>query len=209
MHVRNHFALLATGILVSFVVACLLLLVGCSSVGDAASVPSASTRSRSGVVTPDAARPASGFTGLSAQDGFIPDGGTVRLTDDVPAVTKLDGSLREALTRAGDTAKAERGVEITLTTGWRSAHYQRYLFDQAVTKYGSEQEASRWVKPVGQSQHERGKAVDVATADAMDWLSRFGAQYGLCQIYANEAWHFELAASSSGACPTMLTDSAG
>lgn len=209
MHVRNHFALLATGILVSFVVACLLLLVGCASVDDAPPAASTSAESRAGVFTPQAAQVAPGSAGLSARDGFIPDGDTVTLTDDVPAVTKLDGPLPKALTRAEVEAKAERGVEFTLTTGWRSANYQRHLFDQAVAKYGSEQEASRWVKPVGQSQHEHGKAVDVATADAMDWLSRFGAKYGLCQIYANEAWHFELAASSSRVCPTMLTDSAG
>ncbi len=38
----------------------------------------------------------------------------------------------------------------------------------------------------------------------MDWLSRFGAQYGACrQTYANEMWHFELVADATGACPLM------
>ena len=57
------------------------------------------------------------------------------------------------------------------------------------------------------SKHVTGEAVDVATADAMDWLNRFGSEYGLCQIYANEAWHFELAADASSVCPPMMSDS--
>jgi len=63
------------------------------------------------------------------------------------------------------------------------------------------------VKHGDESKHVRGEAVDIATADAMDWLSRFGGEYGLCRIYANEAWHFELAADASGTCPALLTDS--
>jgi hypothetical protein len=45
-----------------------------------------------------------------------------------------------------------------------------------------------------------GEAVDIATADTMG-LSRFGGDYGLCRIYAREAWHFELPADVSGTCP--------
>ncbi|MFJ8896106.1 M15 family metallopeptidase [Leifsonia sp. NPDC102414] len=142
---------------------------------------------------------------LGPDDGYIPVGETVALTDDVPAVTKLDPQLRDALDRAAEDA-ADRDVAFTLTDGWRSERYQQYLFDQAVTKYGSEEEASKWVKSGDQSKHLRGDAVDIATADAMDWLSRFGAEYGLCQVYANEAWHFELLGDGSGECPAQLTD---
>lgn len=147
-----------------------------------------------------------GPSSLSAADGYIPDGETVSLTDDVPAVTRLDARLRDALGRAAEAA-SERDVTFTLTDGWRSERYQEYLFDRAVTEYGSAEEASRWVKHGDESKHVRGEAVDIATADAMDWLSRFGGEYGLCRIYANEAWHFELAADASGTCPDLLTDS--
>ncbi|WP_382304318.1 M15 family metallopeptidase [Herbiconiux sp. UC225_62] len=142
---------------------------------------------------------------LGTDDGYIPVGTSVALTDDVPAVTNLDGHLRDALTSAAEAA-AERGVEFTLVDGWRSARYQQYLFDQAVAQYGSAEEAARWVKRPDQSKHVLGEAVDIATADAMDWLNRFGGEFGLCQIYANEAWHFELAADDSGTCPPQLTD---
>jgi len=62
------------------------------------------------------------------------------------------------------------------------------------------------VKRPDESKHVLGEAVDIATADAMDWLNRFGGEFGLCQIYANEAWHFELAADDTGICPAQLTD---
>jgi len=35
-------------------------------------------------------------------------------------------------------------------------------------------------------------AIDIGPFDATYWLSLHGAAYGLCQIYANETWHFEL-----------------
>ncbi|MFC7759444.1 hypothetical protein ACFQY4_16625 [Catellatospora bangladeshensis] len=39
--------------------------------------------------------------------------------------------------------------------------------------------------------------------EADRWLQRHGGAYGLCQIYANEIWHFEL---RSQPCPPMLPD---
>lgn len=144
---------------------------------------------------------------LGPADGYIPAGDSVRLTDDVPAVTRLDSGLRDALARAAEAAAGHQ-VTVALADGWRSERYQQYLFDQAVIEYGSEEEATRWVKPADQSQHVHGKAVDIATADAIDWLARFGARYGLCQIYLNESWHFELATDASGTCPPKLADSA-
>ena len=41
----------------------------------------------------------------------------------------------------------------------------------------------------------------------MDWLNRFGAEFGLCQIYANEAWHFEYVPGVTDECPPQLLDS--
>jgi hypothetical protein len=37
-----------------------------------------------------------------------------------------------------------------------------------------------------------GDAVDIGPSDAAAWLSKHGAGYGLCQIYDNEPWHYEL-----------------
>jgi zinc D-Ala-D-Ala carboxypeptidase len=145
---------------------------------------------------------------LGPDDGYVAVGDRLTLDDAVPAVQRLDPVLRDALAAAAADA-ASRGIHFTFTDAWRSEAYQEHLFDQAVQEYGSESEARRWVKPAGESHHVTGMAVDVATADAMDWLNRFGADYGLCQIYANELWHFEYVdgVDGDGQCPEQLADS--
>jgi hypothetical protein len=35
-------------------------------------------------------------------------------------------------------------------------------------------------------------AIDIGHSSATAWLSEHGAEYGLCQIYRNEPWHYEL-----------------
>ena len=42
------------------------------------------------------------------------------------------------------------------------------------------------------SAHVSGDAVDIRPDRATAWLSEHGAEYGLCQIYSNEPWHYEL-----------------
>ena len=52
-----------------------------------------------------------------------------------------------------------------------------------------------------------GDAVDIGPARATTWLSRHGARYGLCQIFANEAWHYELRPEAvHRGCPTPYPD---
>jgi hypothetical protein len=187
-------------LLTALAAASVVALSGCTLVGGVAAAQGANTPDGDPV-----GAPVSASSELGPADGYIPVGESVALTDDVPAVTNLDSSLRDALANAAQAA-ADRDVQFTLVDGWRSARYQQYLFDQAVAQYGSAEEAARWVKQTDQSKHVLGEAVDIATADAMDWLNRFGAEFGLCQIYANEAWHFELAADDTGTCPPQLTD---
>jgi hypothetical protein len=143
---------------------------------------------------------------LGPDDGFTPVGVRLALDDDVPAITNLSPEIMDALAAAADDAAAS-DIVFTFTDAWRSEAYQRFLFEQAVLEYGSEEEARRWVKSADESQHVHGNAVDVATADAMDWLNRFGAAYGLCQIYANEMWHFEYVEGVTQECPAQLPDS--
>jgi hypothetical protein len=35
-----------------------------------------------------------------------------------------------------------------------------------------------------------GDAVDIEPSGAAAWLSEHSAEYGLCQIYGNEPWHY-------------------
>ena len=154
-------------------------------------------------------QPVSSPDGLTDADGYIPNGDTLTLNSDKPAITKLNPALLTALRTADTAAEDERGISITITDGWRSKRYQDFLFAQAVQKYGSEQEAEKWVKRGTNSAHVSGHAVDIATADAMDFLNRFGSRWGLCQVYANEIWHFELRTNAGGTCPPMATDGRG
>jgi zinc D-Ala-D-Ala carboxypeptidase len=108
-----------------------------------------------------------------------------------PGIANLDPALMKALRKAAADA-ANDGIDIYLDSGWRSRAYQKRLLDQAIVKYGSRSEASRWVGTPTGSGHVTGDAVDVAHSDAQQWLSKNGARYGLCQIYRNEPWHYEL-----------------
>jgi hypothetical protein len=128
------------------------------------------------------------------------------LNTDRPTVGKLDPDLLDALQAAAEDALAD-GVRITVTSGWRSRSHQQRLFTEAVTRYGSEEEASRWVSTPDTSAHVTGDAVDIGPTDAADWLGQHGEYYGLCQSFANEIWHFELATTPGGTCPDPLPDS--
>ncbi len=158
----------------------------------------ARTRTRSTIV---AARDGA----LGEADGAVPDGATV-FDDDIPAVANLDPALLGALRQAATDA-ADDGVKFFVNGGWRSPEYQERLLREAVSKYGSAREAARWVSTPDTSAHVMGQAVDIGPPDAAVWLSEHGAEYGLCQIYRNEPWHYELHPEAiHGGCPPMYAD---
>ena len=142
---------------------------------------------------------------LGEADGGVPDGTTV-FDDDVPGVANLDSDLLGALRQAATDA-AVAGVEFHVDSGWRSAEYQEHLRQEAVSKYGSEAEAARWVATADTSPHVSGDAVDIGPSAAAAWLSEHGADYGLCPIYGNEPWHYELRPDAiEQGCPPMYAD---
>ncbi|WP_275004071.1 M15 family metallopeptidase [Promicromonospora iranensis] len=147
----------------------------------------------------------SGATGV--EGGEIPDG-VATLDDDLPAITGLDPALADAVRQAAADAAAD-DIDFWITSGWRSAAYQQQLLDAAVRKHGSLEAARRVVATPETSRHIGGKAVDIGPTEADYWLIQHGAEYGLCQVYANEIWHFELLTEPGGTCPPMLEDSAG
>jgi D-alanyl-D-alanine carboxypeptidase len=118
----------------------------------------------------------------------------------------LDPALAGALRHAAADAKYD-GVEWYVQSGRRSPEHQQQLLDEAIAKYGSEAEAARWVATPETSPHVSGDAVDLGPVDATGWLSEHGAEYGLCQIYGNEPWHFELRPEAiDHGCPPMYAD---
>jgi zinc D-Ala-D-Ala carboxypeptidase len=141
---------------------------------------------------------------LGEADGAVPDGATV-FDDEIPGVANLDAALLGALRQAATDA-ADDGVEFLVDSGWRSPEYQNQLLREAVSEYGSEEEAARWVATAETSAHVSGDAVDLGS-DATAWLSEHGAEYGLCQIYGNEPWHYELRpVAIDHGCPPMYPD---
>jgi D-alanyl-D-alanine carboxypeptidase len=142
---------------------------------------------------------------LGEADGAVPAGTTV-FDDEVPAVANLDPALLGALRRAATDA-ADDGAEFVVDSGWRSREYQEQLLHEAVSEYGSEQEAARWVATPGTSAHVSGAAVDLGPVTTTAWLAEHGAWYGLCQIYGNEPWHYELRPDAiDHGCPPMYAD---
>jgi zinc D-Ala-D-Ala carboxypeptidase len=159
-----------------------------------------------------AVRPATPVLGGGASsgspDGEIPTGEHIPLSDvDHPALANLDPDLLSAVQRAAADARAEDDIPFYVTSGWRSPEYQARLLSEAITQYGSEAEARRWVSTPETSLHVSGDAIDIGDFDATYWLSQHGAAYGLCQIYANERWHFELRPDAvTGGCPRQYLD---
>ena len=142
---------------------------------------------------------------LGEADGSVPAGTTV-FDDEIPGVANLDPALLGALRRAATNA-ANDGFEFFVNSGWRSPAYEEQLLHEAVLKYGSEKKAARWVATADTSAHVSGDAVDIGPVGATAWLSKHGAQYGLCQIYRNEPWHYELRPDAADhGCPPMYAD---
>jgi LAS superfamily LD-carboxypeptidase LdcB len=137
--------------------------------------------------------------------GDVPSRGLV-LDEQSPSVANLDPDLLEALRRAATSAAAD-GVRLHVNSGWRSAAHQQKLLQDAVAKYGSKEEAARWVATPQTSAHVSGEAVDIGPTRAARWLADHGTEFGLCRVYRNEPWHYELRPDAADhGCPAMYAD---
>ena len=145
----------------------------------------------------------------TADDGVIDADAPLTVDDDAhPAMTRLDPALRDAL-RAARAAASADGITFEVTSGWRSDGYQRWLLTDAIRTYGSREIAEQYVAAPEVSSHVTGHAVDIGPLDAQLWLADHGREWGLCQTYANERWHFERATDAGGECPTPHLDARG
>ena len=136
---------------------------------------------------------------------FLGDGPLAEIADATGEATELHPLLATRFSVAQSFARAD-GVELSLTSGFRSLSRQQMLFDREVVIRGSESEAAKWVLPPQFSKHPRGLAIDVNYPDGRDqalWLERNGSRFGLCRVYANEWWHFEGVISPGQACPDL------
>jgi hypothetical protein len=121
---------------------------------------------------------------------------------------KLNSTLEVRFLAAQAAAEAA-GFSLIITSGYRSQALQERLFADAVKKYGSEEEASKWVLPKDISHHPWGTAIDVnypGDKTAVKWLEDNGSLFGLCRVYENEWWHFEPIIAPGDTCPAMMVN---
>jgi hypothetical protein len=121
-------------------------------------------------------------------------------------VSDLDMYVKNRFLAAQSKARKE-GINLVITSGFRTAARQEYLFKRAIAKYGSAKEASKWVLPPDKSHHPDGIALDVnypGDPEDTKWLELNGYKYGLCRVYKNEWWHFEPLVAPGEECPALV-----
>jgi LAS superfamily LD-carboxypeptidase LdcB len=145
------------------------------------------------------------YLALATSSASPPGRHAAAASSTVGHATRLDPALRRALDAATRAARRD-GIAVRVTSGLRTPAEQRRLLDEAVVRYGSERVARQFVNTPERSTHVRGLAVDVGPTDAAYWMIQHGAEFGLCQIYANEIWHFERVVRPGGTCPPLKPD---
>ena len=122
--------------------------------------------------------------------------------------TEIDQQLLTRFKAAQAAAKKD-GQVIYVVSGFRSLSRQKTLFANAVRKYGSAAQASKWVAPPLISHHPWGVAIDVNYPDepvGAGWLEIHGSKFGLCRVFENEWWHFEPVIAPGWKCPALVPD---
>ena len=123
-------------------------------------------------------------------------------------VLDLDIHVKNRFLAAQSKARKE-GINLVITSGFRTAARQDYLYKRAIAKYGSEKEASKWVLPPDKSHHPDGIALDVnypGDPEDTKWLELNGYKFGLCRVYKNEWWHFEPLVAPGENCPPLVAN---
>jgi hypothetical protein len=123
-------------------------------------------------------------------------------------VSDLNIKVRNRFLAAQAEARKD-GINLVITSGFRTAARQEYLFKRAIQKYGSAEEASKWVLPPDKSHHPDGIALDInypGNPGDTKWLEVNGYKYGLCRVYKNEWWHFEPVIAPGEKCPPLVTN---
>lgn len=118
----------------------------------------------------------------------------------------VEGLNQDFASRLSAFAKANPGVGIV--SAYRSPEHQAELWDKALAKYGSAEEARKWVAPPGSSMHNKGMAADLSfsSPEVMSRAHASAAQYGLKFPLSNENWHIEPvgARTAAGMAPLDL-----
>jgi hypothetical protein len=90
----------------------------------------------------------------------------------------------------------QRGITVRTVSTYRSVEQQRYLWEQALKKYGSPAAARKWVAPPGKSRHNSGQAIDLymyrnGKKIPQSEFDQIVAQAGMYRPMSWETWHIE------------------
>ena len=132
--------------------------------------------------------------------------GAGKISEPKTEVSDLNIYVKNRFLAAQSKARKE-GINLVITSGFRTADRQEYLFKRAIAKYGSAKEASKWVLPPNKSHHPDGIALDVnypGNQVETKWLEKNGFKFGLCRVYKNEWWHFEPLVAPGEKCPALV-----
>jgi hypothetical protein len=129
------------------------------------------------------------------------------------AITGLQPQFRDAVGQMLQDAQRQ-GVNLRITSAYRSPEVQARLWENALAKYGSAEAARKWVAPPGKSQHNMGTAVDFAGPGGLlrdanspeaQWLRANAGRFGLDIPMDWEPWQVELAGARAGQPSNALT----
>ena len=116
-------------------------------------------------------------------------------------ITELDQTFAGNLARLFLMAPAGIQAGLGIFSGYRSVARQTELWNEALRRYGTREEARKWVAPPGSSFHNHGLAADLgwnggslkdAPQEVIDWVHANASRVGLHFPLSNENWHIEL-----------------
>jgi len=90
--------------------------------------------------------------------------------------------VARAFDRMATAARAEAGIFLGVTSGFRSDAEQAVLF--------AAHPDPKWVAPPGESLHRLGTELDLGPRSAYAWLAANATRFGFLQRYAWEPWHY-------------------
>jgi hypothetical protein len=130
-----------------------------------------------------------------------------RYVDEQPDGLRPD--VLDAWRRLRVEAKRQGGT-LCLQDSKRSMRQQQREFADAVRRFGTPEQAAKYVLPPEKSMHVKGIAVDVQPYASARWVERNGRALGWCRQYENEYWHFEYTHdNATRGCPPLRPSATG
>ena len=121
------------------------------------------------------------------------------------AMTRLDPAFSSSLAALFQSAPEPVRENLRITSGYRSPEVQARLWEEGAAKYPDPEVRDNWIARPGQSNHNRGAAVDFRYLDpsAQSWVHENAGDFGLHFPMDHEPWHIEPAGSRGGEAPEL------